>query len=98
MSVSMCSCNIVPVAASIYARGAGIGPAFAFLFGWPEANFVLFISIFSAGFYFMILILLQKLKLTDHSPLGPFLSLGAAAWLLFPDFFTSLLTWYVSLF
>lgn len=72
--------------------------AFAFLFGWPEASFVLFISILSAGFYFMILLLLQKLKLTDHSPLGPFFSLGAAAWLLFPDFFTSILTWYVSLF
>ncbi|MBI3922486.1 MAG: permease, partial [Armatimonadetes bacterium] len=27
VAISMCSCNIVPVAASIYARGAGIGPA-----------------------------------------------------------------------
>ena len=47
ISVSMCSCNIVPVAASIYARGAGIGPAFAFLFAAPALNFVTTVWIFS---------------------------------------------------
>ena len=47
MAVSMCSCNIVPVAASIYARGAGIGPAFAFLFAAPAFNFVTTVWIFT---------------------------------------------------
>lgn len=47
MAVSMCSCNIVPVAASIYARGAGIGPAFAFLFAAPAFNFATTVWVFS---------------------------------------------------
>ena len=47
ISVSMCSCNVVPVAASIYARGAGIGPAFAFLFAAPATNFVTTVWIFT---------------------------------------------------
>lgn len=38
--ISMCSCNIVPVALSIYRRGAGIGPAFAFLYAGPAINVV----------------------------------------------------------
>ena len=38
--VAMCSCNIVPVAASIYRGGAGIGPAFTFLYAGPAINFV----------------------------------------------------------
>ena len=47
ISVSMCSCNVVPVTASIYARGAGIGPAFAFLFAAPATNFVTTVWIFT---------------------------------------------------
>ena len=47
ISVSMCSCNVVPVAASIYARGAGIGPAFAFLFAAPATNFATTVWIFT---------------------------------------------------
>lgn len=47
VAISMCSCNIVPVAASIYARGAGIGPAFAFLFAAPAFNFVTTVWIFT---------------------------------------------------
>jgi len=38
--VSMCSCNIAPLALSIYKRGAGIGPAFAFLYAGPALNLV----------------------------------------------------------
>ncbi|MFN4180871.1 MAG: permease, partial [Armatimonadota bacterium] len=38
--VSMCSCNIAPLAMSIYKRGAGIGPAFAFLYAGPALNLV----------------------------------------------------------
>lgn len=38
--VSVCSCNIVPLAMSIYKRGAGIGPAFAFLYAGPALNLV----------------------------------------------------------
>lgn len=38
--LSMCSCNIVPLAASILRRGAGLGPAYAFLFAGPAINFV----------------------------------------------------------
>jgi len=47
MVVSMCSCNVVPVAASIYRRGAGIGPAFAFLFAGPAMNLVTAVWVFS---------------------------------------------------
>lgn len=36
--LSLCSCNIVPLFASIYRRGAGIGPAFTFLFAGPAIN------------------------------------------------------------
>ena len=44
--VSMCSCNIVPLAASIYQRGAGIGPAFVFLYAGPAINFVTMVWVF----------------------------------------------------
>jgi len=37
----------VPVAASIYRRGAGVGPAFAFLFAGPAMNFVTAVWVFS---------------------------------------------------
>jgi len=35
MVLSLCSCNVVPLFVSIYRRGAGIGPAFTFLFASP---------------------------------------------------------------
>lgn len=35
-----CSCNIIPLFASIYRRGAGIGPAFTLLFTGPAINIV----------------------------------------------------------
>jgi len=38
--LSLCSCNIVPLFVSIYRRGAGIGPAFAFLYAGPAINVV----------------------------------------------------------
>jgi hypothetical protein len=44
--VSMCSCNVVPVADSIYRQGAGIGPTFTFLFAGPAINIVTLIWVF----------------------------------------------------
>lgn len=38
MVLSLCSCNIVPLFVSIYRRGAGLGPAFTFLFAGPAIN------------------------------------------------------------
>ena len=38
--LSLCSCNVVPLFVSIYRRGAGIGPAFAFLYAGPAINVV----------------------------------------------------------
>jgi len=38
--LSLCSCNIVPLFVSIYRRGAGIGPAFTFLYAGPAINIV----------------------------------------------------------
>lgn len=38
--LSLCSCNIVPLFVSIYRRGAGLGPAFTFLFAGPAINVV----------------------------------------------------------
>jgi len=35
-----CSCNIVPLFASILNRGAGIGPAFTFLYAGPAINII----------------------------------------------------------
>jgi len=40
MLLAVCSCNIVPLFNSIYRRGAGVGPAFAFLYAGPAINFV----------------------------------------------------------
>jgi len=36
----LCSCNIVPLFNSIYRRGAGLGPAVAFLYAGPAINLV----------------------------------------------------------
>lgn len=38
--LALCSCNIVPLFVSIYRRGAGIGPAFTFLYAGPAINVV----------------------------------------------------------
>jgi hypothetical protein len=35
-----CSCNIVPLFASILSRGSGIGPAFTFLYAGPAINLI----------------------------------------------------------
>ena len=72
--------------------------AFSIIFGWPKAGFVLFTGVMLAGFYFAVLLLLRKLQLTDHSPLGPFLSLAAALWLLGESKFMQVVQWYLSLF
>ena len=44
--LSLCSCNIVPLFVSIYRRGAGIGPAFTFLYAGPAINLVAMIFTF----------------------------------------------------
>lgn len=36
--LAVCSCTILPIFQGIYKRGAGIGPAFAFLFSGPAIN------------------------------------------------------------
>lgn len=72
--------------------------AFSVVFGWPKAGFVLFTGIVLAGLVFAVLLLLRKLQLTDHSPLGPFLSLAAALWLLGESQFMQVVQWYLSLF
>lgn len=38
--ITLCSCNIVPLFHSIYRRGAGAGPAFAFLYAGPAINLI----------------------------------------------------------
>ncbi|MBT3378228.1 MAG: hypothetical protein HN742_27425 [Lentisphaerae bacterium] len=40
MVLSLCSCNVVPLFLSVWRGGAGIGPAFAFLFAGPAINVV----------------------------------------------------------
>jgi uncharacterized membrane protein YraQ (UPF0718 family) len=40
MVLSLCSCNVVPLFVSIWAGGAGTGPAFAFLYAGPAINLV----------------------------------------------------------
>jgi uncharacterized membrane protein YraQ (UPF0718 family) len=38
--LSVCSCNVVPIFLGILRRGAGIGPAFAFIYAAPAINIV----------------------------------------------------------
>ena len=38
MILAVCSCTVIPLFASIYKRGAGLGPAIAFLFSGPAIN------------------------------------------------------------
>ena len=40
MVLSLCSCNVVPLFLSVWRGGAGLGPAFAFLFAGPAINVV----------------------------------------------------------
>ncbi len=44
--LSVCSCNVVPLFLSIYRQGAGIGPAFTFLYAGPAINVVSLIFVF----------------------------------------------------
>lgn len=46
MVLSLCSCNVIPLFVSIYRRGAGLGPAFTFLFAGPAINVVAMIFTF----------------------------------------------------
>lgn len=46
MVLSLCSCNVIPLFASIYRRGAGLGPAFTFLFAGPAINVIAMIFTF----------------------------------------------------
>lgn len=72
--------------------------AFSLIFGWPMAGLVLFTGIMLAGLYFSLLLVLRKLQLSDHSALGPFLSLAAAVWLLGESHLMQVVNWYLSLF
>lgn len=36
--ISVCSCSVLPIFAGIYSRGAGLGPAIAFLYAGPAIN------------------------------------------------------------
>jgi hypothetical protein len=36
--LAVCSCTVLPMFAGIYRRGAGIGPATAFLYSGPAVN------------------------------------------------------------
>jgi uncharacterized protein len=49
MVLSLCSCSIVPLFASIYRRGAGTGPAFTLLFAGPAIHLI------SAVFTFQVI-------------------------------------------
>lgn len=40
MVLSLCSCNVVPLFVSIWRAGAGVGPAFAFLYAGPAINVI----------------------------------------------------------
>jgi len=42
--LAVCSCTVLPLFAGIYRRGAGLGPATAFLYSGPAVN-VLAISV-----------------------------------------------------
>ncbi len=44
--LSLCSCNIVPLFVSIYRSGAGLGPAFTFLYAGPAINVVSMVFVF----------------------------------------------------
>jgi uncharacterized membrane protein YraQ (UPF0718 family) len=46
MVLSLCTCNVVPLFVSIYRRGAGLGPAFAFLYAGPAINVVSLIFVY----------------------------------------------------
>ena len=39
--LAVCSCTVLPIFAGIYTRGAGIGPATAFLYSGPAINLTL---------------------------------------------------------
>jgi uncharacterized membrane protein YraQ (UPF0718 family) len=38
MVLAVCSCSVLPMFAGIYAMGAGLGPASAFLYSGPAIN------------------------------------------------------------
>ncbi|MCK5803236.1 MAG: permease [Lentisphaeria bacterium] len=40
MVLSLCSCNVIPLFVSIWRAGAGVGPAFAFLYAGPAINVI----------------------------------------------------------
>jgi len=45
MLLSVCSCNVVPIFLGILRRGAGIGPAYAFVYAAPAINIVTMVMV-----------------------------------------------------
>jgi len=60
------------------------------LLGWRGIAGPLLLGSFSGGLIALILLLSKKKKLGETLPFGPFLSLGAYAACLYPDFWTAL--------
>ncbi|MCE5197284.1 MAG: A24 family peptidase [Negativicutes bacterium] len=71
--------------------------ALAIYCGWPDVGLILFITLLTAGLTFGILLLLKRLHLGDSRPIGPYICLAAALWLLFRPQLLNLIQWYLSL-
>jgi len=78
--LAVCSCTILPLFAGIYKRGAGIGPATAFLFSGPAINILAIVltarvlgfeiglaRVFAAVFMAIVIGLLMSLIFRQHN-------------------------------
>lgn len=71
--------------------------ALAIYCGWPDVGLILLITLLIAGLTFGILMLLKRLQIGDSRPLGPYICLATAIWLLFTPQIMSLIHWYIAL-
>ncbi len=71
--------------------------ALAIFCGWPDVGFILLTTLLLAGLTFGILMLLKRLHIGDSRPLGPYICLAAAIWLLFRPQLLNLIQWYLNL-
>lgn len=65
--------------------------------GHAGIGIAVLLGIFSAGLFFAVLIVLQRLKADQYYPMGPFLILGTMLTLCFYPEIQALIAWYVSL-
>lgn len=83
-------------------EGIGFGDvklfgALGVIFGFPWVFAVALISVFTAFFHFIFLLIFKKASTGNYLPLGPYICIGTAITILFNNYIIMGINWYLSI-